>query len=112
MRLLPRVRRQQQTAQKNQQNNLSCFICDKSTTMEIQENFEITAKQRTWSFALIGIGALAFILGFIIKGLSADQHQIFSGVRSCTTVFSLCLSAMQVCSSFVRLHWQWEAGTL
>src|SRR3954453_8156801 len=108
MRLLPKVRQQQQTAQKNQQNNLSCFISYKSTTMEIRENFEITAKQRTWSFALIGVGALAFILGFIIKGVSADQHQrdIFWGTIMYNSLFFMLIcnaSMFFICASTLAM---------
>src|SRR4051794_12918526 len=40
----------------------------------IKEHFEIPAKMRTWSLALIAIGLLITIVGFITKGLSGEEH--------------------------------------
>jgi len=55
----------------------------------IKDQFEVPAKMKTWAFALIGIGLLAIILGFVTKGASADQHQkdIFWGTILYNTVF-------------------------
>jgi len=57
----------------------------------INEQFETTGKMRTWSMGLIGIGLLAFIIGFITKGLSSDEHQqaIFWGTLLYNSVFFL-----------------------
>jgi len=59
-----------------------------------REQFEIPAKQRTWSFALIGIGALALIIGFITKGLSTEQHEkdIFWGTVMYNSLFFLLIT--------------------
>src|SRR3954451_7023237 len=80
----------------------------KAQHMEIRENFEITAKQRTWSFALIGVGTLAFILGFIIKGVSADQHQrdIFWGTIMYNSLFFMLIcnaSMFFICASTLAM---------
>jgi len=40
----------------------------------IREHFETPAKTKTWSFALIAIGAIAFIIGLLTKGISSDDH--------------------------------------
>lgn len=40
----------------------------------IKQQFEVTGKMKSWSIALIAIGLLAFIVGFITKGLSHDPH--------------------------------------
>ncbi len=55
----------------------------------IREQFEIPGKMRTWSFALIGIGILALIIGFIIKGAGTDEHQkdIFWGTLMYNSLF-------------------------
>ena len=47
----------------------------------IKEKFEIPGNLKTWSYALIGVGLLALILGFVQKGLSKDEHEqaIFIG---------------------------------
>lgn len=55
----------------------------------IREQFEIPGNLRRWSFILIGIGLLAFIIGFITKGISPDQHQrdIFWGTLMYNSIF-------------------------
>src|SRR6266498_2463424 len=55
----------------------------------IREQFEIPGKLKTWSFALIGAGVLALIIGFIAKGASTDQHQrdIFWGTLMYNSIF-------------------------
>jgi hypothetical protein len=56
-----------------------------------KEQFEIPAKMRTWSLALIGIGLLILILGFITKGLSNTEHDkaVFWGTLLYNSVFFL-----------------------
>lgn len=48
---------------------------------DINEQFEIPSRMKTWSMVLIIIGVVAFILGLITKGMSSDEHQraIFIG---------------------------------
>lgn len=57
----------------------------------IREQFEIPAKMKTWSIALIAIGAFAFILGLITKGTSPDEHEraIFLGTVMYNSIFWL-----------------------
>lgn len=40
----------------------------------IKQQFEIPAGYRKWTYALLGIGAAALVLGFIVLGLSKDEH--------------------------------------
>ena len=55
----------------------------------IKEKFEIPGNLKTWSYALIGVGLLALILGFVQKGLSKDEHEqaIFIGTIMYNTIF-------------------------
>jgi len=57
----------------------------------IREEFEVTGKMRTWSIGLIAIGLLAFIIGFVTKGLSADPHEqaLFWGTVMYNSIFFL-----------------------
>ena len=53
--------------------------------------FEIPGKMKTWSMALIGIGLLALIVGFVTKGMSADDHDksVFWGTLLYNSIFFL-----------------------
>src|ERR1043166_8199389 len=55
----------------------------------IREQFEIPSRMKAWSVALIVIGAIAFILGLVTKGLSGDEHQkaIFIGTLMYNSIF-------------------------
>jgi hypothetical protein len=55
----------------------------------IKEQFEIPSKLKTWSFALIGIGTLAFILGLFTKGFSGDAQEkaVFWGTVMYNSIF-------------------------
>jgi hypothetical protein len=41
----------------------------------IREQFEIPGKMKTWSFALIGIGLVAFVIGLVTKGMGTEEEQ-------------------------------------
>ncbi|MFY8004881.1 MAG: quinol:cytochrome C oxidoreductase, partial [Chitinophagaceae bacterium] len=41
----------------------------------LKQQFEIPSKLKTWSFALIGVGIVAFIAGLVTKGMSGDEHK-------------------------------------
>jgi hypothetical protein len=41
----------------------------------IREQFEIPGKMKTWSFALIGIGLVAFAIGLVTKGMGTEEEQ-------------------------------------
>ena len=64
----------------------------------IREQFEVPAKMRTWSLALIIIGAIAVIIGLITKGMSGDEHEqtVFIGTLMYNTIFwtLVCNAAM------------------
>jgi hypothetical protein len=55
----------------------------------IREYFEVPAKTRTWAFGLIAVGAIAFIIGFITKGINNDEHEraIFWGTVMYNSIF-------------------------
>jgi hypothetical protein len=40
----------------------------------IRTQFEVPAKLKTWSLALIAVGAVAIILGMVTKGFSKNEH--------------------------------------
>lgn len=41
----------------------------------IREQFEIPGKMKTWSFALIGVGLVAFVIGLVTKGMGTEEEQ-------------------------------------
>ena len=64
----------------------------------IKEKFEIPGNLKTWSYALIAIGVVAFLAGLFKSGLSKDEHQqaIFIGTIMYNTIFwtLVCNAAM------------------
>ncbi|WP_018612905.1 hypothetical protein [Segetibacter koreensis] len=78
----------------------------------ISEQFETTGKMRTWSMGLIGVGLLAFIIGFITKGLSSDEQQqaIFWGTLLYNSVFFLliCNASMFFICVTTLAHGGWQ----
>lgn len=64
----------------------------------IKERFEVPAKMKTWSFALIAIGILTVIIGYITKGNSSSEHDkaVFWGTLMYNSIFFLmiCNAAM------------------
>ena len=55
----------------------------------IKEQFEIPGSLKTWSYALIGIGAAALLYGMFTKGFSSDEHEQvhFWGTLMYNTIF-------------------------
>ena len=54
----------------------------------IKEQFEIPSKIKTWSLALIAIGVLALVAGFITKGRGSEEEQAaFLGTLMYNTIF-------------------------
>ncbi|RFM30375.1 quinol:cytochrome C oxidoreductase [Deminuibacter soli] len=55
----------------------------------IREQFEIPGKLKTWSYALIGVGVLAFILGLVTKGIGGNEHDhnVFIGTLMYNSIF-------------------------
>lgn len=78
----------------------------------IREQFEVTGSMRTWSFGLIGVGLLAFIIGFITRGLSSDHHEqaIFWGTVMYNSVFFLlvCNACMFFICVTTLAHGGWQ----
>jgi hypothetical protein len=78
----------------------------------IREQFEVTGKMRTWSMGLMGVGILAFIIGFITKGLSNDEHQqaIFWGTLLYNSIFFLliCNASMFFICVTTLAHGGWQ----
>ncbi len=78
----------------------------------IREQFEVTGTMRTWSIGLMGAGILAFIIGFITKGLSSDEHQqaIFWGTLLYNSIFFLlvCNAAMFFICVTTLAHGGWQ----
>jgi hypothetical protein len=78
----------------------------------IREQFEVTGRMRTWSMGLIGVGLLAFIIGFITKGLSSDEHEqaIFWGIVLYNSIFFLlvCNASMFFICVTTLAHGGWQ----
>jgi hypothetical protein len=54
----------------------------------IREQFEIPGKMKTWSLALILVGLVALMIGFITKGMGTEQSRnIFWGTLMYNTIF-------------------------
>lgn len=80
----------------------------------IKEQFEVSGRMRTWSMGLIGMGLLAFIIGFITKGLSSDvrQQAIFWGTLLYNSVFFLliCNASMFFICVTTLAHGGWQVA--
>lgn len=78
----------------------------------IREQFETTGSMKTWSYGLMGLGILAFIIGLITKGLSSDVHQqaIFWGTLLYNSVFFLliCNASMFFICVTTLAHGGWQ----
>ena len=57
----------------------------------IREEFRFTSKMTTWSYGLMAVGLIAFIIGFITMGLSDDVHEqgVFWGTLLYNSLFFL-----------------------
>jgi hypothetical protein len=54
----------------------------------IKEQFEIPSKMKTWSLALIVIGLLALVFGFVTKARGTEEEQaVFIGTLMYNTIF-------------------------
>jgi hypothetical protein len=80
----------------------------------IREQFEVTGKMRTWSMGLMGVGILAFIIGFITQGLSSDFHEqgIFWGKLLYNSIFFLliCNASMFFICVTTLAHGGWQVA--
>ena len=77
-----------------------------------KEHFEIPAKYRTWSMALMGIGVVSVMVGFFMYGTKADEakpgkvlghhaaeQHLFSADLQCCHVLYLCYYSGHGCVS-------------
>ncbi len=78
----------------------------------IKEQFEIPGKMKTWSMALIAVGLLALIIGFVTKGTSSDEHEktIFWGTLMYNSLFFMLIcnaSMFFICATTLAMGgWQ------
>lgn len=80
-------------------------------TLDFKEQFEVPSKMKTWSYALIGIGLLAFIIGLFTKGTGTNEEKaIFMGTIMYNTIFwtMVCNAAMFfICATTLAMGgWQ------
>ncbi len=60
----------------------------------IKTQFEIPAKMKTWSFGLMAVGIVAFIIGFFTKGMSSnvEDQKVFWGTIMYNAIFFLLIT--------------------
>ncbi|ANI90222.1 quinol:cytochrome C oxidoreductase [Arachidicoccus ginsenosidimutans] len=60
----------------------------------IKTQFEIPAKMKTWSYGLMAVGIVAFLIGLFTKGMSADVYdrQVFWGTIMYNAIFFLLIT--------------------
>jgi hypothetical protein len=61
--------------------------------MAIKEFFEIPARYRTWSMALMGIGVLSVIIGFILYGTGEHPERFWATMLQNSTYFLMTANA-------------------
>src|SRR4051812_43736169 len=77
----------------------------------IRERFEDTGKMKTWAIGLMAIGILAFIIGFITKGLSPipEEQAVFWGTLLYNSIFFMliCNASMFFICATTLAHGSW-----
>ena len=80
----------------------------------IREQFEVNGKMKTWSMGLMGLGLLAFIIGFITKGISSnyEEQAIFWATLLYNSVFFLliCNASMFFICVTTLAHGGWQVA--
>lgn len=78
------------------------------------EQFEVTGGMKKWSIGLIALGLLAFIIGFLTKGLSSNHEEqaIFWGTLLYNSVFFLliCNASMFFICVTTLAHGGWQVA--
>ncbi|NCI51811.1 quinol:cytochrome C oxidoreductase [Sediminibacterium roseum] len=78
----------------------------------IRQQFEIPAKMKTWSLALIGVGLVALVTGLVTKGFSGDVHEQahFWGTLMYNTIFwtLVCNASMFFICVTTLAHGGWQ----
>ena len=82
----------------------------------IKQQFEMPAGYKKWTNALLGIGALVLVLGFIFLGMSKDEHaqtRFWAVLLQNSTFFLLVVNASMffVCVTTLAGRWR-SAGCL
>lgn len=80
-------------------------------TLDFKEQFEVPSQMKKWSYILIGIGLLAFIIGLFTKGTGTNEERaIFMGTIMYNTIFwtMVCNAAMFfICATTLAMGgWQ------
>ena len=80
----------------------------------IREQFEVTGKMKTWSMALMAVGILVFIIGFLTKGLSHNHEEqaIFWATLLYNSIFFLliCNASMFFICITTLAHGGWQVA--
>ena len=77
--------------------------------MAIKEYFEIPARYRTWSLALMGAGVLSVIVGFILYGTGEHPARFWATLLQNSTYFLLVVNASMffICATTLAMGgWQ------
>lgn len=80
----------------------------------IKEQFEVTGKMKAWSMGLMAVGILAFIIGFLTKGLSSngDEQAIFWAtlLYNCIFFLLICNASMFFICITTLAHGGWQVA--
>jgi hypothetical protein len=73
--------------------------------MAIKEFFDIPARYRTWSMALMGIGVLSVIVGFIIYGTGEHPARFWASLLQNSVYFLLVVNAVMffICATTLAM---------
>jgi hypothetical protein len=76
--------------------------------MAIKEFFEVSKRYRTWSYALIAVGIVSLIFGYIFYGASSDMHEktrFWAALLQNSVYFLLVLNACAFFVAATTLAW-------
>src|ERR1700709_1066090 len=74
----------------------------------VKQNFETPSRFKTWSLALMGVGAVSLIIGFIVYGNSAkveDSTRYWSSLLQNSVYFLLVVNAAMFFFAATTLAW-------
>ena len=73
--------------------------------MSIKENFETPSRYKTWSLALMGVGALSLIVGYILYGNQDGGTRFWSALLHNSVYFLLVVNAAMFFFAASTLAW-------
>ena len=73
--------------------------------MSIKENFETPSRYKTWSLALMGVGALSLIVGYILYGNQDGSTRFWSALLHNSVYFLLVVNAAMFFFAASTLAW-------